>query len=292
MRTAIELKRANYNDILDKNKTIKKVSPEYQELEEEIKSLSIKLREAERGKSDFLSNVRNEINNPLTSVLGLAESISFISKEEKIRRLASLIHEQAFELDFQMRNIIIASEIEMGAIQPMIAQVDIMSLVESQIDYLRLKVNSSQVAIALQATDSVIHPTDSYLLQSVLSNLLANAIEYSGAARKVDVKILTNDRGLLISITDFGEGISIDKQRLLFSRFKQLDSRTTKLHKGQGLGLAIVHELVTILGGTIELNSSEKCGTSITMTFPKPDVTPNVTSSYGNDVIFSDGEEF
>jgi signal transduction histidine kinase len=288
----MESKRAKYNELLDRLHLKEKMSPVYLALEDEVKNLSKQLREAEQGKSDFLSNVRNEINNPLTSVLGLAESISFISKEEKIRRLASLIHEQAFELDFQMRNMIIASEIEMGVINPMIAQVDILSLIESQIDYLRLKVNSTKVVIQLQSSDWVTHPTDSYLLQSVLSNLLANAIEFSGPAKKVDVKILAHEHGLIINIADFGEGISIDKQRLLFSRFKQLDSRTTKLHRGHGLGLAIVHELVSILGGTIELNSSEKTGTSITLTFPTPDVKPNASSSYSNDVIFTDGEEF
>jgi signal transduction histidine kinase len=288
----MELKRTNYDDLVEKSYSNENRSPEYHALENEVRSLSGKLREAEQGKSDFLSHVRNEINNPLTSVLGLAESISFISKEEKIRRLAALIHEQAFELDFQMRNIIMASEIEVGAINPMYANVDIMSLVESQIDYLRLKINSAKAVVTLQAPDSVEHPTDSYLLQSILSNLLANAIEFSGAAKKVDVKILAYGNRLIINITDFGEGISIDKQQLLFSRFKQLDSRTTKLHRGQGLGLAIVHELVNILGGTIELNSSEEKGTSITMTFLTPDVDLNATSSYGNDVIFSDGEEF
>jgi signal transduction histidine kinase len=266
---------------------------EYSAPEEEIKQLSLKLREAEKGKSDFLSNVRNEINNPLTSILGLAESISLLSKEEKIKRLGSLIHQQAFELDFQMRNIIIASEIEMGNINPMISQVNLTSLLESQIDYLGLKIKSNNVNVSLEVSESLMHPSDSYLLQTIFTNLLANAIEFSGSNKAVNVKAWKDGDQLFVNIVDFGEGIAIEKQRLLFTRFKQLDSSSTKSHAGQGLGLAIVHELVSILEGTFELNSSAQNGTSITIQLPVPQLTQSTSiSAYGNEVIFTDGEEF
>lgn len=267
-------------------------SSAFKKLEEELRSVSALIRESEKEKSAFLSNVRNEINNPLTSILGLAESISRLSKEEKIRSLSSLIHQQAFELDFQMRNIIIASEIETGDIQPMISKVNISSLLESQIDYLSLKIMASHVVVKLEADESLEFPTDSYLFQTICINLLANAIEFSGKAKLVKVKAQVQENNLVLNVTDFGEGIAKDKQAFLFKRFSQLDSGSTKLHAGQGLGLAVVHELVSILNGEIELESSIHNGTSITIQLPMSSDQSNVVSTYGNEVIFSDGEEF
>src|SRR4051812_4354124 len=71
-------------------------------LEEEVLKLSERLRESENGKSIFLSNVRNEINNPLASIIGLASSISGLTAEEKVKKLSALIQKQATQLDFQM----------------------------------------------------------------------------------------------------------------------------------------------------------------------------------------------
>lgn len=266
---------------------------ELKKLEEEVRLLSAQIRESENDKSAFLSNVRNEINNPLTSILGLAESITRLSREEKIKSLGSLIHRQAFELDFQIRNIILASEIETGDINPLISQVDISSLLESQLDYLSLKINAARVAITLELDDTLLFPTDSYLLQAICMNLLANAIEFSGKTKLVKVRASLVANCLVLNVTDFGEGIAADKQSHLFKRFKQLDSGSTKVHAGQGLGLAIVHELVSILNGTIELDSSAQTGTSITIHLPMPEISQsNAISSYGNEVIFNDAIEF
>ncbi len=264
----------------------------YKQLEEEVRLLSAQARESEKEKSAFLSNVRNEINNPLTSILGLAESITRLSREPKIKSLGSLIHQQAFDLDFQMRNIIIASEIETGDVKPLLSQVHITSLLESQLDYLSLKLNSAHVAVKIEVDEALYFPTDSYLLQAICANLLANAIEFSGNAKLVNVKVWLQDDNLNLNITDFGEGIAKERQNQLFKRFKQLDSGSTKLHAGQGLGLAVVHELVGLLGGSIELESSVGIGTSVTIQLPPPvSNQTTLTSTYGNEVIFENGSQ-
>lgn len=259
--------------------------------EEEILMLSEQLREAEREKSTFLSNVRNEINNPLTSILGLAESITRLSKEEKIKSLSVLIHKQTFDLDFQMRNIILASEIESGNIQPMGSLVNVCSLIESQLDYLSIRLNNKQVAVKLYMENGLYFDTDAFLLQSILANILANAIEHSSMNKVVTVKAGIEGNQLKLVMQDAGEGIPIEKRALLFRRFRQLDSGSTKVHSGHGLGLAIAHELTNILGGTIDLQSTPGAGTSVTIHLPtlKHDGS-SVTSQFGNDILFGDGE--
>jgi signal transduction histidine kinase len=106
-------------------------------LEEETRQLGMRLRESENGKSQFLSNVRNEINNPLSAIMGFAASISGLSSEEKIRHMSQLIERQAAELDFQMRNIIMAAEIEAGELTKSCSRVDVRNILENQIAWLR-----------------------------------------------------------------------------------------------------------------------------------------------------------
>jgi len=263
------------------------------ELEDEVRRLSMKLQESEKGKSQFLSNVRNEINNPLTAILGLASSIVGITTEEKVRRMSTHIYQQAFELDFQMRNIIVASEIEMGDIKPMSSRVNIVTLLEDQIAYLKPKLDAMDVTIKLQLPDLLKFYTDPYLLQTICTNLLTNAIEYSGPNKIVIVDAYQLDEQLTISVTDFGKGIEPEKQKVIFERFRQAETGQTKSHPGHGLGLTIAHELTEILNGSIELNSSLGKGTAIKIQIPAlhHEGTSSLSIS-GSELLFSDGEVF
>jgi len=84
-------------------------------MNEKIEKLNIKLAESEKLKSNFLSNIRNEINNPLTAILNMAGQLALPQKDEQSRQLmARMIHDEAFDLDFQLRNIFMAAEIEAG----------------------------------------------------------------------------------------------------------------------------------------------------------------------------------
>jgi signal transduction histidine kinase len=262
-------------------------------LEEDVRRLSSHLRQSERGKSQFLSNVRNEINNPLTSILGLAASIGSLIVDEKVKHMSRLIYQQAFDLDFQMRNIMVAADIEMGEINPMGSQVNVLSLIEDQMAYLRSRVNHGNVEVKLITPRLLRFRTDASLLQTICVNLIANAIEYSGANKMVIIEANEKDGELHFGVTDFGSGIDEEKQKIIFERFQQVETGLTKSHPGHGLGLTIVHELVAILGGSIKLNSSNDKGTTVKVRIPSLPADGNGgISAFGNELIFAQGEEF
>jgi signal transduction histidine kinase len=265
---------------------------ECRDLQITIQSLCKQLRDSEKGKSAFLSNVRNEINNPLTSLMGLAEHVSQRSKEESIRKMGAWIHEQAFELDYQLRNIMVAAEIEMGEIKPIGSQIDIRSFLHGQVDYLKTRTEESNVRIKLEMeTDALTFCSDPLLLQTICTNLLANAIEFSEKGQQVIVNARRGKETLYIQIQDFGMGIAPQDQEAIFSRFRQLDSGCTKSHPGQGLGLCIVHELIHMLGGKIKLDSELNRGTTVALQIPSIQSAPAFSSS-GNEWIFTEGEAF
>jgi signal transduction histidine kinase len=267
---------------------------ECRRLENEVKRLSSLLRDSEHGKSQFLSNVRNEINNPLTSILGLAASISGLPVDEKVKNMSRLICQQAFDLDFQMRNIMMAADIEMGELKPMGSQLDILSLIKDQVTFLKHRIDHSNVEVKVITPRMLNFPTDPSLLQTICANLLANAIEFSGQKKIVIINASEKDGKLKIGVTDFGPGIDDEKQKIIFERFQQVETGLTKSHPGHGLGLTVVHELVEILNGTIELQSAAEQGTTVTIQIPSLSANALAigTSAFGNDLIFSQEEEF
>jgi signal transduction histidine kinase len=270
--------------------------PLVKELEEEIRYLSLKLREAEQGKSDFLSNVRNEINNPLTSILGLTARMIEIGKDEKVSRLSRLVHHEVFELDYQMRNIFAASEVEAGEVKLLPSHVDILALIETQIQYLqpRTQVNNVKIQYINDSPPDTHFFTDASLLQTIIVNLLANAVEFSENNTVTIIRSKIEEDFLSIHVQDFGAGIDASLQKRIFERFQQLDSGSTKEHRGQGLGLAIVVEFVGMLGGGVSCDSHAKLGTIISIKLPALAAVSTSTNStsFGNEILFNEGEQF
>jgi signal transduction histidine kinase len=263
-------------------------------LEEEIRKLSARLHHSESGKSQFLSNVRNEINNPMASIIGLAASIVGLSTEEKVKRMSSLIQKQATQLDFQMRNIIIAAEIELGALYPSPSRVNVNSLIEGQVSYFNHTVEEQNIEVTLRMTDHLRFRTDSQMLQTICLNLIANAIEFCGGRKQVVIEAGVVDGYLEISVIDFGAGLTLTQQTEMFQRFSQLESGVCKKHKGHGLGLCIVNELINQLQGTLSIDSQSGSGTRVTIKLPElisgsDDVS---CSSNGNESLFNVDEEF
>ena len=264
-----------------------------QSLEEEVLRLSKRLREAENGKSQFLSNVRNEVNNPLSAIIGLAASISGLTSEEKIRHMSMLIEKQAADLNFQMRNIIMAAEIEAGELVKNTSRVDITSLIESQIKRLRHRIENASVNIQASIEDHLKFKTDAFILEIICINLLSNAIEYCGSQKIVIIDARRHENALMISVRDFGIGIEPQVHAELFQRFQQGETGLRKSHGGHGLGLCLVKELVTHLGGRIEIHSTPGQGTVINIVIPELEAgIADSQLSFGNELLFTEGETF
>ena len=260
----------------------------------ELKELNDRLRDSERVKSGFLSNIRNEINNPLTSILGLSAQIIHgqVIDTEKIKHIASLINKEAFSLDFQLRNIYSAAEIEAGEIAPQPAQVNIDALIENQIQYFQFKATGHGVTILYQPTKGKHFRTDGAMLQSIVMNLLANAIEFSFENQPVTISCQYTGHQLVLVVRNFGKGIDPKDVKLIFERFKQLDTGTTKTHHGHGLGLSVVQEFAEALQGKIEIASEVDKQTSVTVSLREFLVVqgPEGFSSDGQEMLFTDEE--
>jgi len=257
-----------------------------------------KLERSESLKSNFLSNIRNEINNPLNAIIGLAGQLAVIgSGNDQIASLSALIGAEATTLDFQLRNIFMAAELEAGEVSPRCFKANVCTVLKELLDSFQHSAAKKAVSIELQpslARDGVEIAIDLEKLQIIISNLLANAIEYSSTGGKVIVAYsVDDDASLQISVQDYGIGIAPEDQQRIFDRFVQLESGTTRSHLGHGLGLSITKALVDLLQGRISVSSAAGRGTVFTVSIPPCTILENEDSflEAGNLFIFDDMSE-
>ncbi|MBF0456806.1 MAG: HAMP domain-containing histidine kinase [Nitrospirae bacterium] len=262
-----------------------------------------KLEDSEAIKSNFLSNIRNEINNPLTSILGLSGQLLLSAESDcdSVKSMLSLIHEEAFHLDFQIKNIFEAAEIESGETSLGVSVVDVIALSNNIIASFRHFAESKNIKVEMvydwlgQDQGEVFFKSDPEKLSIIISNLLSNAIEFTNEGGEVEIKMWIDAGVLKIDAKDNGIGIDSADFEVIFDRFKQLETGSTKTHRGHGLGLSITKAVVELLAGGITVSSTKGVGSVFSVAVPEAE-GPEMDgfSSDGNEFIFDDdeGEKF
>lgn len=184
----------------------------FAELQTECQTMGKRLKDSEALKSHFISNVTNEIVNPFTSIIGLSKAILSVEKQDwkKIVSMVALIHNEAFNLDFQLKNIFTAAKIEAGEILPNVQKVHIRQLIQNVIDSFSIVTRKMGIDIEFDyeiqlgfGEKDYYFNTDSDKLKQIISNILNNAVKYSYKDSKVIVKCWIDDDLLFISIQDF-----------------------------------------------------------------------------------------
>lgn len=271
-----------------------------QALTKKMESLNNRLLDAEKVRSSFISNIRNEINNPLTSVLTMCEVIladADTMDMETVKSVVGTMFKEAFNLNFQLNNVFIAAELESGFAVPSYSNVDIESLIKSAIDTFKHRMVERDLKVSVDFSKDMngnhVFCTDSEKIQNVLFNLIANAIEYSYDGGHIEIKVWkTTDNHLDIAVIDHGMGIDPADHQVIFERFKQLDTGVSKRHAGHGLGLSITKAAIDLIDGKIKVHSKKGSGAAFTITVPegRSDQSSGVYAVDGSSFFFDDAD--
>ncbi|MBI3130771.1 MAG: hybrid sensor histidine kinase/response regulator [Acidobacteria bacterium] len=281
----------------DKNRSLGLALEEAKILNRELVRINERLRISEDLQGHFLATMRGVINNPLTAIIGLADNIHQGGGSlDQARSLASLISGEAFHLDFQIRNIFAAADLEAGTCTPKVAHVDVGSILAEIAGAFARAADSRSIRLVLMQGPehgALTFGTDAEMMRTVLANLIANAITFSPAGGEVRIGATLRGSALAVEIQDGGIGIRAEDQALIFDRFRTVETGTTSDHQGPGLGLAITRALMDLLGGKIEVDSVLGQGARFTCTFPEFNVMDETsTSSFaGNLFIFDSPKE-
>ena len=239
-----------------------------QNLNDELAQANEKLRESEAVKSNFLSNIRNEIVNPLAAILGLAQQCMGSRNNSDCGQIGNQIFKEAYRLNYQLENIFAAAELEAGEIEFAPAKVNASAMVLEIVDEMENLVHGKNLTFDIQAEDDSFILTDGPKLNLALMNILANAAEFSPKGGHIQINLNADEWGFLISVQDNGPGIPRESLEKIFDRFRQLDEGSTKAYPGQGLGLSMTKAMVEILGGELDVRSSPGEGCTVKVVLP------------------------
>lgn len=241
--------------------------------EKYIHELELRNREAEQAnklKTEFLSNMSHELRSPLHTVLGFAELLAEETAgplSEKQKRFLTHIQNDSRHLLDIINDLLDLSKIEAGRLELQQEAFDIVPVMEDALSSVRPRATAKSVELRTDISVSVAVVADRLRLKQILHNLLSNAVKFTPDGGKVRVDAAPRDRFAEISVSDTGIGISEDQHRAIFDKFYQVRS-ATKGGGGTGLGLAITKGLIEQHGGRIWLKSEPGNGSCFTFTIP------------------------
>lgn len=228
---------------------------EQQDMLRQLKELNNKLEQSEALKTHFISNIKNEINNPLASILALAQNL--LRKEESLSaemvKSIRLIYSEAHALDFQLDNIMTAAEIEAGGIVPQLVDANISQIVEQVIHSFRNAIVKKALSVEVNGDEQIHFVTDRHCFKIIVANLVSNAIKFSRERSKILINVIHGIDHITLSVKDAGQGIHQNDVLKIFDRFTQLDTGTVKKFQGHGVGLSVTKALTELLDGSVNV---------------------------------------
>jgi len=239
-------------------------------LEKIVEERTRELREANRLKDQFMAILSHELRSPLGAIRMWASLLrSGKLDAERTTRAIEAIERSAITQGQLVEDLLDVSRITAGKLVLDARPIDLAAVAEAAVDAVRTDAEAKQVRLeqVFELGEGV--QGDPARLQQVVWNLLANAVKFSPRGGRVLLRLARADGQAIISVRDEGEGIAPEFLPHIFEPFRQADGTSTRAYGGLGLGLAIVHDVVELHRGTIEVESKGK-GQGATFTVKLP----------------------
>ncbi len=227
--------------------------------------------ELARMKSDFVSTISHEFKSPLTSIRQLAEMLQSgrIPSEKRRQKYYDVLVEQSERLSLLTENVLSFAKMEEGKKDLRFESVDFGVLLEDIVSAIQDRVSHDGFELELKMESSLpaIRIDSSSITQGV-TNLIDNAIKYSGELKRVIVRVFVEENMLAISVRDFGMGIKKEELNRIFDRFYRGGDELTRTVKGSGLGLTLVKQIAEAHKGNVSVESESGQGSTFTIKLP------------------------
>jgi two-component system, OmpR family, phosphate regulon sensor histidine kinase PhoR len=222
-------------------------------------------------KNDFINNIAHELRTPVAILKSTHEALYTFKGDadpEKLRRYLEINSGVLDRLDTNIDRLLESMNDEQGNRKPRLEPVDLTALAKSVIQRLDPE-GQAKINFEPEAEEPLTAVTDSYIIETVLSNLIDNALKYSNGKPTVLVSLKKNAEGWQLQVRDQGPGISGEHLPFIFDKFYRVPAGNLHEVKGYGIGLSYVKQLVATLGGRISVKSVPRKGSEFTIQFPR-----------------------
>lgn len=244
-----------------------------------IEESAAELAESEAQRTRFFANISHEFRTPLSVINGMSELIA-ANPDKWAGKGSKLIYDNGTNLLDLVNQILDLQKLENREVKPHLVQSDVVPYLRSCVGMFEgLAVKKGLDFSFVSKVDTLVMDVDREKLLRILSNLIGNAIKFT---EKGAISIQASEREvngqshLVIDVEDSGIGIDAEYLEKVFQRFYQVDNEHAQVGQGTGIGLNYVHELVTLLGGKLEVQSTPGDGATFTVLLPVTNQSPEL----------------
>ncbi len=257
------------------------------ELYEREQATVRRLQELDRLKDAFLGTISHELRTPITAISGFARMLNDrwddLSEDQR-RDFLRRVGRNSASLGLLVDDLLDFARLERQALSTSVSPLGLDAVVSSFVAQVVPALGDHPVETDL--AQNVMAMADPRAIERVLANLLTNAAKFSPKGSPVEVTLRTADSTAVLSVADHGPGIAEEDRLRVFTRFYRGESEIARSTRGAGIGLAVVHELVTQMGGDIEVHPREPQGTVVVVRLPlAPPTAPPAPRSSTDDRI-------
>lgn len=245
---------------------------------EELEKTNIELikakdqaEEADRIKSAFLATMSHELRTPLNSIIGftgiILQGLAGPINEEQTKQLGMVRQSSRHLLDL-ISDVLDISKIESRQLQVSSEIFDIRQSAEKAVSIILPMAEKKGLHVHTEIEENIGEiKSDQRRTEQVIINLLTNAVKFTDKGTVI-LKCYKNSESLILSVTDTGMGIKPEDIKTIFKPFRQVDSGITRKQEGTGLGLTITKKLLSLMGGSIKVESEPGRGSIFTVSLP------------------------
>lgn len=220
-----------------------------------------------RQQRNFLLSITHELKTPLAAIKLCMDTLTKRENLDIDQRnlLQNNVRENTERLNLLIENVLLATRIENGKDTLDKSEVNISELTQKIIS--RIAHTSGKAEIKTQIDPGIISFTDMHNYESIVSNLVENALKYGGD-QAIEVKLYSQNSKFTLAVSDYGMGIPNELKARVFEKFYRAENEETRTKKGTGLGLYIVKQLVNLSGGKIHIEDNAPTGSKFIVELP------------------------
>ena len=239
-------------------------------LGEAINTLAANLNHLDTSRKAFLADVAHELRTPMSYIQGYSQVLDqgLFETEDEERQYVRIIHDEAKRLQSLVNDLFVLAQGDAQMLAMDKQSIEISELIVSVVERMRKEAEDKGIDIKILGSDDIVLNADSARLEQVLVNLVDNAIRYTPPEGHIQLRLRKSGAFAEVTVSDTGVGIPKNDLPHIWERMYRIEKSRSRERGGTGLGLAIVKQIVEAHGGTVDAQSEENRGTTITVRIP------------------------